>query len=418
MASHTSATLYQAAMDAYDLNIQKFIKSYTGIEFANMMLQQRYPVKVSEDVLTFSNGTRPEKVYVYNYDMIRARGASSIENEARALILDGAANIVSMSFQRFFNINEYHAAKISWPGSRAEKKPDGTFIVLYIHKGEVFIQTRSSATASGATIAGMDSSYGEAVKRVLIKKFGDKWWIPFKNFGEQHKFCWAFEYVGPNNPHITPYDEEDLYLLAIFNKLFCTEASLGFVNSFADKFGLRRPDIYPIDSEKKAFGLLEDLHPLDEGFVIVDEHRRRVKIKNPSYLAVDRATLSGRQLSPRHFAHMVLSGGAGEIASYFKEYEDLLTLMERVLKDKLDEVDALWKKYRDVSSKKEFAMLLSGHPLSHILFTLWNGKIGCFKDALKLIKPDYLVATTRSRYEKLFEKAYKKAIMAQRYSAD
>lgn len=398
---------------AYQLEIQKYLNGFKNLAMAQRHLQMHFAIDIKPDTLTFSDGS-VEQVWVYNYNIIKSRGHSKIENEARGLILNEANEVVSLSFPRFFNIHERNAADIEWKFAKLERKLDGSLIVVYGYKGEVFIQTRKSACASGRMNNLREKTYCEAAVDVL-KGMPDRM-HPFEPFdGHENylsRYTWAFEYVGADNRLITPYETSKLVLLAAFRKDLGAEVLPKYVDNFAKHWGFERPQTYGgFGSEEDAIEFVKTTSgPLEEGFVAVDGINRRVKIKNPAYLAVSRAVNAGDLLSPRHFANIVVKGDAEETASYFPEFANILLLMQDTLEKLILQVDDLWIFHKDIESRKEFAEAVKHHPLCGLLFMARSGKIENFDDAVVHIKPDYLIKETKERHETSYKYALEEAL--------
>jgi len=398
---------------AYQLEIQKYLNGFQRLSVAQKHLQMNFAIDIKTDTLIFADGT-VEQVWVYNYNILKAKGHNKVENEARGLILNADNEVVSLSFPRFFNIHEGNATDIDWGTARLERKLDGSLVVVYGYRDEVFIQTRKSAGASGRMNNLEEKTYEDAAMDVL--KGMNSLIHPLEPFdGHENylgKYTWVFEYVGPDNRLITPYDDPKLILLAAFRKDLGVEVQPKYVDRFAKHWGFDRPRAYGgFESKEEAIEFVKTTSgPLEEGFVAVDGRNRRVKIKNPAYLSVSRAVNAGDLLSPRHFANIVLKGDAEETASYFPEYANILLLMQGTLEELLEQVDDLWCFHKDIESRKEFAEAIKHHPLCGLLFMARSGKIENFDDAVAHIKPDYLIKETKERHEKSYKHALDEAL--------
>jgi hypothetical protein len=392
---------------AFCLDIQRFIRGFKSTVMANNMLCQKFAINVTADGLVFGDGSS-EIVFLYNYDMLKAKGGLKIENEARGLILNGAGEIVSMSFPRFFNHNEGHAAELDWEHTNAEIKLDGTLITVYAYKGNYYIQTRGRANADGPVGQSSDT-FHQRVFELFSHKFNDPFG-PFKANNPNEKYCWVFEYVSPDNRIVTPYDYEGLFLMAAYNKLLCSEVKPEYVDQFAAEYHFQRPPFARVTSMKDVDKLIDKMDPLEEGLVLVDHRFRRVKVKNPGYLSIARVKNAGIDLQPRHFADIVLKGDGKEIAGYYPEYKEILLFLEEVVTSLMKEVDTMWKLYKIAPDRKTFAENVKSHPLCHLLFLAWDGQIKDMSDALKHIKPEFLVNVARHYQAAELEDAFQSAI--------
>jgi hypothetical protein len=393
----------------YLLQIQKFLKGYGDPDKARESLKLRFKIDITEDYLEFKDGSI-EPVWIYNYDPIRSRGTNVIENEARGLILNKDHDVVSLSFKRFFNAHEQHACDIDWATARAERKADGSLVTIYSYKGEYFISTRNSAMASGRLPAYEEFSFGSAILEYLEGRFEGNPFAPFEKHNNGEKYCWVFEFVSPFNRLVTRYYKPELILLSTFNKNTCAEVAMSCVNMFASLSGFKRPETHMVYSEEQVDKLIDVLHPLEEGFVVVDIVNRRVKIKNPTYINISKAINAGAQLSLRHFADIVLSGDGPEVAAYFPDYRPILEFLQEVLEDILENVDELWKEYRDIKDRKEFAEKVHKFPFSFLLFDAWDGKITTPEEAIEKIKTDVLIKAARHYQERELDTAFQKAL--------
>jgi hypothetical protein len=377
------------------LEIQKFLKNprFPTAHEAREALKRRYSVNILVGYLNFKNGGY-ETVYIYNYDLLTSRGAEIIENEARALILNESHDLVSCSFMRFMNYHERNAASIKWSDRTvAEKKYDGTLIVVYEYKGEVFVQTRKTPNALG-TIQNSNRTYYEAVLETLFPRKLDI----FKSNVRDLRYIHVFEYVGPENRHVTPYEEEDLVLLAKFaiNDSFggsIYEVDRSTVDHFAERYEFKRPETIKVSCPEDAEKIVRNLDPLEEGIVVVDFYGNRIKIKNPGYLAISKAVNAGGELRAKHLARIVLNADASEFSSYFPEYKKVLTILTGTLYDMFLGAETLYERNRHCETRKEFAMAVKDSYVGDLVFGMYDGKITNMDDALEQVKPERLVQT-------------------------
>jgi len=376
------------------LKIQEFIRQFEDIEDANMFLKEKLHLKIKKSLLRHQDNSYDE-VFIYNYDTIKSNKTNVIVKEARALILDKQSNIVSMSFQRFFNQEELTIDYIDWESAVAEERLDGSLIVIYNYNGDWYIQSRSEPMAGGF-VHKTDFTYDTLAKRALLskKKEKDPFWI-FKQ--EENKYCYVFELVSPYNRIVTPYESTSLFLLTIVDKHAEKELSRDMINDFAKKYNLERPETYRVRNIKEVEYLLENLLPLDKGFIVVDDNKNRIKVKNKDYLSISRVVIKSRNLLARCFAEIVLNGNADEITTYFPEYTQVLRLFTDLLSILSDELSFIWFDCQDIKSQKEFAIKIKDNPLSSILFKKRNGYISSIDDELMKIKPDKLVSIAQNR---------------------
>lgn len=392
----------------FSMDIQIFLNKYGNIQTAQKKLQKKFSIDITPQELVFSNGNT-ETVWLYNYNKQKATGASKIENEAKGLILNSKHEVVSRSFVRFFDINTRYAAAIDWKTTHLEQKLDGSMVIAYGYKGELFFQTRSSATASNIVPGTKDLTFREAVINILKHKNVDNPFLPFtKRKNHLPRYSWVFEYIGPENKFITPYEESDLVCLAIISKELNAEVPTKFVDAWAKEFKMSRPDFFHGFENKNdtiIFAKSSSL-PFEEGYVAIDNNNNRVKIKNPTYIQIAKAVDADSNVLP--IAKLVLVGLAEEVAQHFDRLADILLLLDSVFWELLDEVDNIIHYNKNINSNKDFAAVFKKHKLSSILFKLWKGKIDSLENMCQSISPELLITETKKRYERNYYEAIKK----------
>jgi len=294
--------------------------------------------------------------------------------------------VISFSFPRFFNYRENPEDIIDWETARAEVKHDGSLIVIYNHRGNWFIQTRQSANAEGTLNGNNYITYNKAVVSLLEQKCKNN---PFEYFRDH--YCYVFEFVSPLNRIVTPYSENDLYLLSIFNKRTLTECDSWIVDDVAKEFNFSRPGVFDVNNADDVSKLFSDLNDLDEGFVIVDSYKNRIKMKNIRYLSIAKTINAGNKVSPKNFADIVLTGETDEILTYFPEFKKQIGFFEDTLKMIEKDLETIWRNNRDKKSQKEFAISIKNHPFSGVLFDLRSCKISNINEGIRKIKPKAIV---------------------------
>jgi hypothetical protein len=395
------------------LEIQKFIRNSENIQHANTFLEESLCLRITESKLFFPNGGF-ETVYIYNYHQWMTPFDSVVGKEARGLILNSDGAVVSLSFPRFPNYKQDPKADeaFHWESACLEEKLDGTLIVIFGYRGHFFIQTRGLIDASGE-IAGTGVTYRDAVMGYLHKVTNGN---PFKHF--YGNMCYAFEYIGPGNRHVTPYDTTSLVLLSIFNRLTLAEMSKEFVDRYAAGTPFPRPITLDLMGLHDTVGEninyhMNNLDPLDEGYIVVDRNRNRLKIKSKSHVEVSNALNVGDGVRPVHFAGIVLRGEHGEMTTYFPEYRGVLDLLLETLEELRKECADLWEASKDIKLRKDFAAAVSECPLKHVLFNARDLQKArspvesIFKTIEESVRPENLVKIMKERKEDRYEEVVK-----------
>ena len=142
-------------------------------------------------------------------------GWTSILRQLRGLIVsyDGEPRLVSRGFEKFFNYNELYECSVEGLAEKygadtlyqVREKADGHMIEYFVHEGELCASTRGKfGTASSEIATSMFSL--EQFNRVDLT-------IP-----ERELMTVVVELVHPDTRVHVDYDDERLYLLALFDK--------------------------------------------------------------------------------------------------------------------------------------------------------------------------------------------------------
>jgi T4 RnlA family RNA ligase len=219
------------------------------------------------------------------YNQIESSYAHPEVQECRGLILDANTwDVMSLSFYKFFNIQEGYAHPIDWESAIIYEKLDGSLIQVYYDK---YIKDWCAGTTGTA------EGEGE-VNNKQGTTFSDLFWqTALKNnpiFKEvlHPYFTYVFELTSPYNIVVKPHGVASVTLLAMRNNNTLEEVSY---NGLVNEAGLLQvPVAKTFDFKGKSFEeiskTLETMPWSEEGYVVCDKNFNRVKIKNPAYVAV------------------------------------------------------------------------------------------------------------------------------------
>lgn len=310
-----------------------------------------------------------EPLVLLNYHHIDSPPGDPICDECRGLILDTDTwNVVSRSFRRFYNLGDPHAAKIDWENAELTSKVDGSLVVFYNYRRKWRFQTRGNISAEGTVPAGR-WTFSERVLG-LFDRHGLTVEDVLGGLPENH--CVVCEYVGPYNRIVTPYEEEDLYLLDIIDKdTGVGVATMGISWPFSIVAGISSWDHTP----EGVLSMARELPKLSEGFVVCDAWDQRVKVKNPAYLALYHLVGAGSVCTDKHLATVVLIGEIDEVTTYFPELARRIREIQFGLHRICGEAEKLWEENKDAPNRKLFAMGVKDHPMSAWLFGRLDGKV-------------------------------------------
>lgn len=278
--------------------------------------------------------------------------------ECRGLILEkGTWRVLSYPFKRFFNHGEQYADKVDWDNAHILQKVDGSLIQMYVDpvKDKWCVGTSGTAEAEGPVNDGMEySTFADLFWDVFNKKECD-----LKNFTKGYTY--VFELTSPYNIIVKPHKYSDLTLLTVRDLTTLEEFQYDDIVDIGERIGIGAVDRYELGDVHDTGRLLRELDGWkwdEEGFVVVDREFRRIKVKNPDYIACHH--LKSR-LGEHHIMEIIKTNEVDEFISTFPEreqeiydfqsaYHDLVEKLQKVY----DEAD----KPKNISSeeRKKFAI--------------------------------------------------------------
>ena len=195
-----------------------------------------------------------------------------------------------------------------------------------------------------------------------------------------------FEMVSPKNRIVKRYTEDCAYLLGVRHRKTGEEYNDNELKEFANKLGLKVPQLFSFNSKEAVFDFLQSIDPFDEGFVCVNYRTmHRIEIKNPSYVAIAHLRDNG-VISPKRIALLVMEQDHEEYLSIFPEdkqfFDPYIGAYERMIADIKD----AQSKYSSIVDQKEFALAIQNIPVKSILFQLRKGF--SFEDVIKKLSID------------------------------
>ena len=123
-------------------------------------------------------------LYVLNYDQIESPKTHPIVQECRGLILDKNYNIVSRSFDRFFNYGENNTGEnCNFSKCKIFEKLDGSLINVYYYNENWNVSTRGTAYAESYV-----GGYGITFKKLVYKALNIKTQEEFDNIFDSFTF--------------------------------------------------------------------------------------------------------------------------------------------------------------------------------------------------------------------------------------
>ena len=362
------------------LEIQKYIKEFNDIEYANDRLTLKFNVDVKPATLVFDD-SKEEEVWLYKLSKNLVNRIRPIEEEAFSIVLDKNGEIVSRPYKRpivaSFN-NRKVLGALDWSYKPlCEVEYDGEMVILYNRADKFFMQSVNCPIGS-------DSDTVKNVLNIFEQKFGPS---PFSPFKEDSKYCWVFKYVAPPENNLTSNNSEDVILLAMINKDAGIELVDSYVDVIAKNRGLTRPKKFEVDTPRDIPYAMSLLEPLDIGLSVQDVLGRRVLIKNQKRTALLNITEGTSKIRAESLANIVLKMDVSKISA---ENSVLLTMQE-TLSNVVSNIAAKWVIIGDLEHKASFAEAIKDQPFSSILFGMRKGIIKNVEEVIQHIKPKQLI---------------------------
>jgi hypothetical protein len=256
-----------------------------------------------------------------------------IVRECRGLILDERAKwkVVAFPYLKFFNYGEENAAEIDWTTAKVYDKVDGSLATLYHYKGEWNLSSSGTPDASGS----MPNS--PTFAEIFWQLWGK---LKYKLPTDTSK-CYMFEMFARKQRIVVPVNEEMIFLHGVRDLQTLDEVD---PEPYAAKLGYKMPTSYPLTSMEEVIEAAKKLTPdVAEGFVVVDAHFNRVKIKAPIYVAVAHLhTKDPSNLNYRSMLNIIRTNESSEFLSYFPQWKALHTNVARNYRTLLADITDLW----------------------------------------------------------------------------
>lgn len=305
-----------------------------------------------------------DDIYVLNYDQISSPKFHPVVRECRGLILDKKTlKVLCRSFDRFFNYGEDpDSESFDIQNSVVFEKVDGSLLRFWhSEKTGWNAATRQMAYAEGNT------SSGRTFADVVYDAIGTNDLNRFMK-GCNTTLTYTCELVSGETRVVKSYGIPALYALAVRNNDTGEYKSDEFCELFAMEKEIRIPKKYSFYSIQNCLESMKYLEEQDEGYVArVGDFR--LKIKNPSYLALASLRNNGC-LSRSKILRLIMSGESSEYLSVFPEDKYLFDPVEEKLDALCGKLVDEYDLVKDTVDQKDFAIAVKNSTTAPFLFTM------------------------------------------------
>lgn len=342
------------------------------------------------------------KLMLLKYGKDKSDFANPIVQECRGLVLEkGSLDVVSVSFDKFFNMGEPNCAEIDWQSARVTQKMDGSLVTLFWYDGKWNLKTNGAIDAH-------DVQAPSNPKKSLYDLFMEaeqKQTICWSLLNRDE--CYSFELMAPENRVIIEYPEPMIRFLMARNRVTGEEVEYSPGNN---PTGVVMPTSYPCHTLQDCLDVLDGWDHAGrkdiEGFVVCDKFHRRMKIKTRAYVTAH--YLRGEMtMTVKNAIKIVRDGDEDEFLTYSPwrrdfvmgtkaKYERLIDAVGRIC-DEVAQVVANAGRSDPRDARKAVVSFVADKPSwsKSLYFAAFDGKIGDARE--------YVGSWSESRVESIIE---------------
>lgn len=355
------------------LEVVKYLKSDKTLDD----LKSEFAIKYSFD--------EKRELVILNYDQIESPKTHPIVMECRSLILEvNTWEIISQAFYRFFNYGEANTNNFDFSNAVILEKIDGSLIHFFNYKDEWRMATRGIIDGNNK-VGDFNITFKDLFDLALTSH-------PYLMNAITPTLNYTFELVSVYNKIVTSYKNTELYLINARNKKTGKELHRDELEIISDNIGCKIPKLYHLNNLNDIKESFKQLNSSDEGYVCVDYNTiicntnfSRVKVKNPSYLAL--AHLKGKGSTNSSILTLIRKGEEEELISVFPEYKLLITNIKLYWEKYIIQFNEIYtivieyfNKEKTKDNKKEFALKIKNSIYAPILFSIYDNKCSSIKE--------------------------------------
>lgn len=310
---------------------------------------------------------RNDRYVMFSYNQLESDFTNELVRECRGVILnEETMKPVCVPFYKFGNYGEGYVPQIDWSSARTQEKIDGSLIKVWYDSGSWHVSTNGNICADSAVLEKTDL-FDE---HCGYETFGDLFTAAREkaglNLDSLDKDCtYMFELVSPYNKVVIMYDNLDLYHIGTRNNKTLQELNVDI--------NVKKPKEFALNSLDACVAASKDLPANKEGYVVVDKHFNRIKIKNPTYVALHHLKNNGDP-NLTNFIEVIRKNETGEFLTYFPEFKSKIAECESKITSILTElqngINGLIGKIFE--TQKDFALEVKNKRFSYFYFCWWK----------------------------------------------
>lgn len=250
-------------------------------------------------------------LYMVHYDK-RSNFNNAIVNECNGIILEKNTNrIVCYAFDKLLEFNNISLPEhFDWQSIKVERAIDGTLIKMYHYDGEWRYATSHCIDAKRAYWFTQDSFYD---------LFTDvQHMINYNSLNEN--YCYSFVLCHPKNRIVVKYDYPKLYHVLT--------RDLNTLNEIDVDIGIEKPElITSFDSFEELLNDATNSDSMEEGYMLFDKNRDRMKIKSGNYNKIKELRGNTNNLF-YNFLQLRFDNIVQQYLTFYPEYSEQFALFE------------------------------------------------------------------------------------------
>ena len=317
---------------------------------------------------------------ILSYSQIDSPKSNPVVQECRGHVVCQTNNEIKFlcrPFDRFFNLGEmnFFEKDFDVPEYSILEKLDGSMINLWWNefKNQWNFSTRKMGYAEGSLSTNKSKTFYNLIMDVIkdINKISDHL--------DKNK-TYIFELTSPENRVVTRYINTKLTLLSIRNNMTGEYDNYNQMKNWIKIINIPKIELiklYKINNYDNILKMIDLLPAINEGYVAWNEkNNHRVKIKNPSYVAIAHLKNNGI-MAEKRIALLVLNNDEKEYLSYFPEDEYRFVPFIMARQKMKEDIDKIIEKTKEINDMKELSILIKNKndALKYILFNIKRGKL-------------------------------------------